>query len=163
MDTGRLERTDDSSTVRGVRTSNETTDAASAMNSLCEVDGSDAGAIGAEGVLRFTQQAGVEQCVPSQPEQQQPLFAPCALAPLELDAAKTPCQARMNPSRRTTAIFTGRDIVVFQSVVLDDQSLRSLPESGARGKSSSLVPREAHTPTSSGGPRTTPPEDPGLT
>jgi len=88
--------------------SSVTTDAASAWNSFCEVEGREAGATGTEGVSRFTQQAGVEQCLSSQPVQQQLLWAMRARALVGADAAKTPGQARTNPSRRTAAALTIR-------------------------------------------------------
>ena len=49
----------------------EATEAASAWNSFCEAEGREAGAIGAEGVSRTSQHAGVAQCLLSQPARQQ--------------------------------------------------------------------------------------------
>jgi hypothetical protein len=91
--------------------SSETTEAASAWNSFCETEGREAGATGAEGAPRFTQHAGVAQCLLSQPVQQQLFFAPCAVVLAVRHDAKTPCHARRNPSRRTTAILIGRDVM----------------------------------------------------
>ena len=91
--------------------SSETTEAASAWNSFCEVEGREAGATGADGALGLTQQAGVAQCLLSQPVQQQLFFAPCAVVPVAGDDAKTPCHARRNPSRSTNAILVGRDVM----------------------------------------------------
>lgn len=85
--------------------------AASAWTSFCEVEGREAGATGAEGASRFAQQAEVAQCVLSQPVQQQLLRATRARALVRVDAAKTPCHARTNPSRRTTAILIGRNVM----------------------------------------------------
>ncbi len=89
----------------------EPTDTASAWNSFCEVEGREAGVTGVEGVSRFTQQAGVAQCLLSQPVQQQLRFARCAAAPTRPVDAKTPCQARTNPSKSTTAILIGNDVI----------------------------------------------------
>src|SRR5947207_13371578 len=89
----------------------ETTEAASAWNSFCEVEGREAGATGADGALGLTQHAGVAQCLLSQPVQQQLFFAPCAVAPVMGDDAKTPNHARRNPSRSTKAILIGRDVM----------------------------------------------------
>src|SRR5258706_16138363 len=91
--------------------SSETKETASAWNSFCEVEGREAGATGAEGVSRFTQQAGVAQCLLSQPVQQQLFCATVAPALVRADTAKTPCNARTSPSRRTTAILVGRDVM----------------------------------------------------
>jgi hypothetical protein len=48
------------------------------------------------------------------------------------DNAKTPCQARTNPSRSTTAILIGRNLIQ-RWVALNGQSLRRLPHSMLRG------------------------------
>jgi len=77
----------------------------SACNGFCEVGGSGTGVIGAEGLFGLAQQAGVEQCVKSQPLQQQ-FFALPAEAKFERAAElKAPCQARTKLSRRTRAAF----------------------------------------------------------
>ena len=89
-----------------------TTDAASACNSFSEVEGSEAGVTGAVGVSRFAQQAGVAQCLLSQPVQQQLRLTLCVVAPRRTGDAKTPCHARTNPSRSTTAILNGRDVII---------------------------------------------------
>lgn len=89
----------------------ETSVAASPWNSFCVVEGSEAGAIGADGESGFTQQAGVAQCLLSHPVQQQLFFTLCVVADVCADDAMTPCQARTNPSRSTTAILIGRDVM----------------------------------------------------
>ena len=91
--------------------STEMRDTESACNSFWELEGRAQGAIGVEGAFGITQQAGVEQCLKSQPLQQQldsvtPAFG---LRPVETE--KTPCHARTNPSRRTTADFANRDVM----------------------------------------------------
>jgi len=91
--------------------SSETTEAASAWNSFCEVEGREAGATGADGALGLTQHAGVAQCLLSQSEQQQLRFALCEVAPRWASDAKTSCHARRNPSRSTTAILIWRDLI----------------------------------------------------
>lgn len=68
----------------------EATDTASAWNSFCEVEGREAGVTGAEGVSRFTQQAGIPQCLLSEPVQQQLLLARSAIAPTRPAGGKTP-------------------------------------------------------------------------
>ena len=92
--------------------SSETTVATSACNSFCAGAGSEAGSDGAEGASRFTQQAGVAQCLLSQPVEQQLAFTDDALPTGKAEAAKTPCQARTNPSRSTAAILMQRDLIV---------------------------------------------------
>jgi hypothetical protein len=89
----------------------KTTDAASACKSFWDVETTRAGATGVEGAFGLTQQAGVEQCLESQRGPQQFILARREFAPVPADAVKTPCQARTNPSRRTTAIFTGRNVI----------------------------------------------------
>ena len=74
------------------------------------VDGREAGATGADGDCGFTQHAGVTQFLLSHPVQQQ-LFAPFVVAPMRADDARTPCQARTNPSRSMAAILIGRDVM----------------------------------------------------
>ena len=101
----------DSSAGREGSDSTETTDAVRAWNSFCEADGREAGATGAEGASGLTQHAGVEQCLKSQPEQQQPALALRFVVPVPTDTVRTPWQARTNPSRKTTAIFIGRDVM----------------------------------------------------
>jgi hypothetical protein len=75
------------------------------------VEGREAGATGADGDSGFTQHAGVAQFLLSHPVQQQLFFAPFVVAPMRADDAKTPCQAKTNPSRSTTAILIGRDVM----------------------------------------------------
>jgi len=103
-------RAGSSSAAREGSASSETTGASSAWNSFCDVEGREAGATGAEGVSPFMQQAGVAQCLLSQPVQQQLLRATLALVLVQADVAKTPCHARTNPSRSTTVILIGRDV-----------------------------------------------------
>jgi len=91
--------------------SSETTEAVSAWNSFCEAEGREAGVTGADGALGLTQHAGVAQCLLSQPVQQQLRFALCEVAPRRAGDAKAPCHARRNPSRSTTAILIGRDVM----------------------------------------------------
>ena len=45
----------------------------------------------------------------SQPVQQQLVFAPGVFGAAPADIVKTHCDARINPSRKTTAVFTGRN------------------------------------------------------
>jgi len=96
------------STVGGdctVRT--EATAVAKACNSFWEFER------GKTGTLRlsagFAQHAGVAQCLESQPVQQHLGFAPRVFGAPPADIVKTPCHARINPSRKTTAVFTGRN------------------------------------------------------
>src|SRR5438132_700838 len=84
----------------------EARDAPSACNSFWEVEGRGDGATGSEGAFDFSQQAGVEQCVKSQPVQQQRVLSSRAFAPIPAYTVTTFCQARIYPSRRTIAIFT---------------------------------------------------------
>jgi len=91
--------------------SDKTTDAASACKSFWNVEAARAGATGAEGASGFTQHARVEHCLESQRGPQQFIWARRAFAPVPADPVKTPCQARTNPSTRTTAIFTGRNVI----------------------------------------------------
>jgi hypothetical protein len=72
------------------------------------------GGIGAgdgEGCDGLAQHAGVAQRMESQPVQQQVDFVPRAFCLTPAETVKTPCQASTKPSRRTTAIFTGRSIM----------------------------------------------------
>ena len=91
--------------------SDKTTDAARACKSFCDVEGTEAGATGAKGASGFTQHAGVEQRLESQRGPQQFILARRGFVLVLADAIRTPCQARTNPSRRTTAIFTGRNVI----------------------------------------------------
>src|SRR6266705_4218510 len=69
------------------------------------------GAGDGEGCDGLAQHSGVAQRVESQPVQQQLDFVPRAFWLTPAVTVKTPCQARTKPSRRTTAIFTGRSIM----------------------------------------------------
>jgi len=91
--------------------SDKTTDAARACSSFWDVEEARAGATGAEGAFGLTQHARVEQCLESQRGPQQLILARRAFAPVPADAVMEPCQARTNPSTRTTAIFTGRNVI----------------------------------------------------
>ena len=100
-----------SSGKRKGNASDETTGAARACNSFWDVEATRAGVTGAEGAFGLTQHAGVEQCLESQRGPQQLILARCAFAPVPADAIRTPCQTRTNPSRRTTAVFIGRNVM----------------------------------------------------
>ena len=89
----------------------ETTGAARACNSFWDVEATRAGVTGAEGAFGLTQHAGAEQCLESQRGPQQLILARRASAPVPADAINTPCEARTNPSRRTTAVFVGRNVM----------------------------------------------------
>jgi hypothetical protein len=91
--------------------SNERNDAANACNSFWDVEATPAGATGAEGAFGLAQHAPVEQWLESQRGPQQLILARRVFALVPADAIKTPCQARTNPSRTTTAIFTGRNVM----------------------------------------------------
>jgi hypothetical protein len=91
--------------------SHEATDAANACCSFWEGVGREAGAKGVRLSAGLAQQAGVEQCLESQPLQQQLDFAPPTSAPVPAETVETLFQTRTNPSRMTTTIFTTRDVM----------------------------------------------------
>jgi len=69
------------------------------------------GAVEGEGWDGLLQHAGVAQRVKSQPGQQQLDFVPSAFWLALAETRKAPCQARAKPSRSTTALFTGCNIM----------------------------------------------------
>jgi len=91
------------------------TDAANACHSFEDGEGTGAGTRGAELLAGLAQQADVEQRWGPQPVRQQPGFPPRALAPMA--TVKAPCHARTNPSRRTVAVFKGRNVMVHNEPV----------------------------------------------
>jgi hypothetical protein len=91
----------------------EMTEAASACNSFCELDGSEQGTIGVEGTAGLAQQAGVEQCLKSQPLQQQVFFAPFEITLVLAATMSAPGHARTNPSNRTTTNFITRNVMAL--------------------------------------------------
>src|SRR5258708_1992839 len=91
--------------------SQDATNAANACHSFWDGVGREAGAKGARLSAGLAQQAGVEQCLESQPLQQQLDFAPPTFAPVPAEMLWTLCQTRTNPSRVTTTIFATRDVI----------------------------------------------------
>src|SRR5437899_5322885 len=81
--------------------STEMRDTESACNSFWELEGRAQGAIGVEGAFGITQQAGVEQCLKSQPLQQHFFLLPSEMSLVPAASLKKPCAARTNPSTRT--------------------------------------------------------------
>jgi hypothetical protein len=91
--------------------SEEAADAASAYHSFWVEVGREAGAKGARFSAGLAQQMGVEQCLESQPLQQQLDFLTATFAPVPAETVGTLCQTKANPSRMTTAVFTKRDVM----------------------------------------------------
>jgi hypothetical protein len=114
---------------------NAITKAASAWNSLCDAEGRERGATGADGGLGLTQHAGVEQCLLSQPAQQQLVFEFCVVTPIGAKVVNTPWHVRTKPTRRTIAILAGRNVIVLQLAVLILKSWPNLPHSARLCKS----------------------------
>ena len=83
----------------------------SACNSFCEAEDCRAGEEGVGGCDGLAQQAGVAQCEESQPVLQQLDWVPRGYSLIPAETMKTLCQARMNPSRSTVAIFTGCSVM----------------------------------------------------
>jgi hypothetical protein len=117
-----------SSAFRNGSVSNGATNAASACHSFEEWEGTEAGGNGVRLLAGFAQHAGVAQCLKSQPVQQQLDFVTGVFEPAPAETVKTPGHARTNPSRRTTAIFTVRDVMSCIWSELTGQALRRLPD-----------------------------------
>jgi hypothetical protein len=84
------------------------TDVAMACHSFWEVEDGEAGK-GVEGLDGRAQQPGVAHL--PQPESQQLRATRVRFETLPAGTVKTHSHARTNPSRRTTAVFTRRDII----------------------------------------------------
>ena len=91
--------------------SQEEADAASACISFWEGVGREAGAKGARLSAGLAQQTGVEQCLESQPLQQQFDFVPPTFAPAPAETVGALCQTRTSPSKIMSAVFASRDVM----------------------------------------------------
>lgn len=89
--------------------STEATAVAKTCNSFWEFERGATGAFGAASPLGFAQQESVAECVEPHRVQQQFGFAHREFRAATADTRTTPCHARTNVSRRTTAAFTGRN------------------------------------------------------
>jgi hypothetical protein len=93
--------------------SQEETDAASACISFWERVGRETGAKGVRLSAGLAQQAGVEQCLESQPLQQQLEFALLTFAAALARVVGTFCETRTNPSKITSTVFANRNAMVL--------------------------------------------------
>jgi hypothetical protein len=120
---------------------NKAADAASACNLFCELERGETGGVGTGLSAGFTQQAGVAQCLESQPVQQHVDFALPPLVSALAEVVKTPCQARRNPSQRIIAVFMYRSFMFRGWSECPPNLLRKLSHYPRCGNTCSTVSR----------------------